>query len=110
MLDYMADPEELGKNLGDDLAEGKPTLPLIHAMANGTQEQADFIKDTIRNGNRDAYLDVLSIIQSTGSLAYTAQYAEKEAASAISALSIIPASEYKDAMEQLALFSIQRSY
>lgn len=110
MLDYMADPEELGKNLGDDLAEGKPTLPLIHAMANGTQEQSDFIKETIKNGNRDAYLDVLSIIQSTGSLDYTAKFADKEAERAIEALSILPDSKYKDAMEQLALFSIQRSY
>lgn len=110
MLDYMANPEELGKNLGDDLAEGKPTLPLIHAMANGTAEQATFIKETIKSGNRDAYLDVLAIIQSTGSLDYTAKFAEEEAEKAIQALSIIPENTYTDAMKQLALFSIQRSY
>jgi len=110
MLDYTADVEELGKNLGDDLAEGKPTLPLIHAMANGTEEQANFIKETIKNGNRDAYLDILAIIKSTGSLDYTATFAEKEAQRAIDALSQLPNNDYKTAMEQLALFSIQRSY
>jgi len=110
MLDYTADVKELGKNLGDDLAEGKPTLPLIHAMANGTEEQANFIRETIKNGNRAAYLDILSIIKSTGSLAYTAAFADREAQKAIDALSDIPDSDYKHAMEQLALFSIQRSY
>jgi len=110
MLDYTADVAELGKNLGDDLAEGKPTLPLIHAMAHGTAEQSKFIKETIKNGNRDAYLDILAIIKSTGSLDYTAQLADQEAQKAIDALSNIPDSNYKQAMEQLALFSIQRSY
>jgi len=110
MLDYMADADELGKNLGDDLAEGKPTLPLIHAMTNGSEEQASFIKETIKAGNRDAYPEVLNIIKATGSLDYTAQFAQKEAQLAIDALSIIPSSEYKDAMQKLALFSIQRSH
>ncbi len=110
MLDYTANVDELGKNLGDDLAEGKPTLPLIHAMANGTAEQAEFIRETIKNGNRDAYLDILAIIKSTGSLDYTAEFADQEAKKAIDALSTIADSNFKTAMEQLALFSIQRSY
>ncbi|ORU91055.1 MAG: octaprenyl diphosphate synthase [Cycloclasticus sp. symbiont of Poecilosclerida sp. N] len=110
MLDYTANVEELGKNLGDDLAEGKPSLPLIHAMINGTQEHANFIKQTIKDGDRDAYLEVLAIIKSTGSLDYTANFAEQQAKKAIDALGNIPNSKYKDAMEQLALFSIQRSY
>ncbi|MDX2425899.1 MAG: octaprenyl diphosphate synthase [Cycloclasticus sp.] len=110
MLDYMADPGELGKNLGDDLAEGKPTLPLIHAIAYGTEEQASFIKKTIKEGNRDAYSEILAIIHSTGSLDYTMQFAAKEAQKAIDALSNIIDSPYKNAMRQLALFSIQRSY
>ncbi len=110
MLDYTANVDELGKNLGDDLAEGKPTLPLIHAMANGTAEQAEFIRETIKNGNRDAYLDILAIIKSTGSLDYTAEFADQEAKKAIDALSSIADSNFKTAMEQLALFSIQRSY
>ena len=110
MLDYTADAEKLGKNLGDDLAEGKPTLPLIHAMATGTKEQADFIKKTIKEGNRTAHMDILSIIKSTGSLAYTAEFADKEAQKAIDALRDIADNDYKLAMEQLALFSIQRSH
>lgn len=110
MLDYMADAEELGKNLGDDLAEGKPTLPLIHAMNHGTQEQAEFIKKTIQNGNREAYPEILEIIKATGSLDYTAKFAKKEAHLAIEALSDISDSEHKKAMQELALFSIQRSY
>jgi len=110
MLDYTADADELGKNLGDDLAEGKPTLPLIHAMQHGSKQQADFIKETITKGDRTSYLDILAIIKSTGSLEYTAAFADKEAQKAIDALSILPNSDYKKAMEQLALFSIQRNY
>jgi octaprenyl-diphosphate synthase len=102
MLDYIADPGELGKNLADDLAEGKPT--------HGTEEQANFIKKTIKEGNRDAYSEILAIIHSTGSLDYTMQFAAKEAQKAIDALSNIIDSPYKNAMQQLALFSIQRSY
>ena len=110
MLDYTADETELGKNLGDDLAEGKPTLPLIHAMHHGTEKQAHFIKETIQQGNRAAYPDVLSIIQSAGSLDYTAKFADMEAQKAINNLSSLPNSDYKTAMEQLALFAIQRGY
>ncbi|MBL4743361.1 MAG: octaprenyl diphosphate synthase [Cycloclasticus sp.] len=110
MLDYIADADELGKNLGDDLAEGKPTLPLIHAMLHGSQEQSTFIKDTIKNGNRDAYLEILAIIKETGSLDYTAKFAKLEAQKSINALKHIPDSQYKTAMEQLALFSIQRNF
>ena len=110
MLDYTADPDQLGKNLGDDLAEGKPTLPLIHAMTHGTEEQANTIRNTIKEGNRDAYPIVLDIIKQTGSLEYTAEFAKNEAKKAIEALSIVADSEYKDAMKELALFSIQRSF
>ncbi|PHS71841.1 MAG: octaprenyl diphosphate synthase [Cycloclasticus sp.] len=110
MLDYIADVEALGKNLGDDLAEGKPTLPLIHAMANGTDEQVKFIRETIKNGDRAAYLDILDIIKSTGSLDYTAKYAQGEAQKAIDALVGIPDNKFKKAMEELALFSIQRNF
>lgn len=110
MLDYMANPEDLGKNLGDDLAEGKPTLPLIHAMANGTKLQSDFISDTIKQGNRDAYPEILSIIKQTGSLEYTSEFAKTEAVKAITCLAPLENSSYKTTMEQLALFSIQRNF
>lgn len=110
MLDYTADPKELGKNLGDDLAEGKPTLPLIHAMSNGTNQQADFIRDAIKQGNRDAYTEVLSILEQTGSIEYTARFAKTEAEKAITCLTPLEDSTYKATMKQLALFSIQRNF
>ncbi|ORU90413.1 MAG: octaprenyl diphosphate synthase [Cycloclasticus sp. symbiont of Poecilosclerida sp. M] len=110
MLDYIADPGELGKNLGDDLAEGKPTLPLIHAMQHGTESQSQLIKKAIKEGDRSAYSDILNILKDSGSLEYTEIFAENEATKAIAALSGIADSQHKDAMEQLALFSIQRSY
>ena len=110
LLDYTADPETLGKNLGDDLAEGKPTLPLIRAMQTGEPEQVAFIKQTIESGNRDAHPKVLEMVQKIGAVDYTAQRAREEADLAIEALAMIPDSPYKNAMQQLAEFSIQRSY
>ena len=110
MLDYTANQEELGKNLGDDLAEGKPTLPLIHAMEHGNQQQIQFIRDAIKQGNREAHADVLKIINETGSLQYTAQFAAKQAQLAIASIEILEDSTYKETMKQLALFSIQRKH
>ncbi|MGL4466586.1 MAG: octaprenyl diphosphate synthase, partial [Plesiomonas shigelloides] len=90
LLDYSAG-NELGKNLGDDLNEGKPTLPLLHAMHNGTPEQAAMIRKAIEEGNgRDLLDPVLAAMQACGSLAYTQQRAEEEADKAIQALSCIP--------------------
>jgi octaprenyl-diphosphate synthase len=110
ILDYTADPETLGKNLGDDLAEGKPTLPLIHAMQHGNPEQAQLIKQAIESGDRNSHANILQVVQNIGSVDYTAQRAREEADRAIEALSVIPDSSYKEAMKQLAYFSIQRSY
>ncbi|MDD2800442.1 MAG: octaprenyl diphosphate synthase [Methylococcales bacterium] len=109
-LDYKATKEELGKNLGDDLAEGKPTLPLIYAIQNSNKTDADLIIDAIKNGNRDAFAEIYSIVQSTKAIDYTEQRAEEEAQKAISALAVLPDSEYKTALIQLAQFSVQRNY
>jgi len=109
-LDYKATKEELGKNLGDDLAEGKPTLPLIYAIQNSSKSDADLIIDAIKNGNRDAFAEIYSIVQSTKAIDYTEQRAEEEAQKAISALAVLPDSEYKAALIQLAQFSVQRNY
>lgn len=109
-LDYKATKEELGKNLGDDLAEGKPTLPLIYAIQNSSKSDADLIIDAIKNGNRDAFAEIYSIVQSTKAIDYTEQRAEEEAQKAISALAVLPDSEYKTALIQLAQFSVQRNY
>ena len=110
VLDYRANPEELGKNLGDDLAEGKPTLPLIYAIEHGTADQASLLKEAIEEGNRDNLKDVYAIVESTDAIAYTAERASQEAEKAIAALDCIPASDYKEALIRLAQFSVERSY
>jgi len=109
-LDYKADPEDLGKNLGDDLAEGKPTLPLIYAIDHGTEEQAALLRETIQEGDRNRFREVYEIIESTNAIEYTMLRAREEAEKAIDAISKLPPSEYKDALVRLAQFSVERSY
>ncbi|MDH3560355.1 MAG: octaprenyl diphosphate synthase [Gammaproteobacteria bacterium] len=110
VLDYSASPEDTGKNLGDDLAEGKPTLPLIHAMKKGTPDQARLIRKAIENGGHDNMSAVCAAIESTGGIPYTAQAAQREADLAIAALDPLPASQYKEALYSLAEFSVNRTY
>lgn len=109
-LDYKATTEELGKNLGDDLAEGKPTLPLIYAIQNGSPEEAAIIVDAIRNGKREAFNEVYAVVKRTQAIAYTEQRAEDAAQKAIDALGVLPDSDYKTALTLLAKFSVQRNY
>ncbi len=109
-LDYKANQDDLGKNLGDDLAEGKPTLPLIYAIKNGTKNEADIIIDAIKNGNRDVFNDVYAIVQRTEAITYTEQRANEEAQKAIDSLMLLPESKYKEALILLAKFSVQRNY
>jgi len=110
VLDYSASPEDTGKNVGDDLAEGKPTLPLIHAIHKGTPAQASLIRKAIENGGHDNMQSVCAIIESTGAIPYTAHAAQREADLAIAALEPLPASAYKDALYGLAEFSVNRTY
>lgn len=110
LLDYQSSSEEMGKNTGDDLAEGKPTLPLIEAMQRGTVEQADIIKSAIENGELDKLDIILEIVQNTGALGYTRNAAQAESEAAIAAVTALPASEYKDALINLALFSTSRTF
>lgn len=110
VLDYKADPEELGKNLGDDLAEGKPTLPLIYAMEHGDDVQAAMLRKTIEQGDRERFKEVYVIVESTNAIAYTSQRARQEAEKAIAALNCLPSSEFKQALIRLAQFSVERSY
>ena len=110
VLDYSASPEAIGKNVGDDLAAGKPTLPLIHAMRKGTAKQVSLIRHAIENGGRDHIGEVLEAIESTDALAYTARSAQEEAKKAAESLAPIPASVYKDALYALAEFSVSRTY
>jgi len=111
VMDYTADAKEMGKNVGDDLAEGKPTLPLLYAMQHGTEAQKKLIKDAIELGNGMNNLDaIIAAMQETGSLTYTQQKAEDEADKAIKALNIIPDSIYKQALIALAHIAANRSF
>ena len=111
LLDYSADGKTLGKNVGDDLSEGKPTLPLLHAMRNGTPEQAAMIRSAIEQGNGRHLLEpVLETMQQCGSLAWTRESAEREADKAIDALKILPESPWRSALEALAHMSVQREF
>lgn len=107
-LDYEASAEELGKNLGDDLAEGKPTLPLIYAMKAGTDAQRALIRETILEGGLEQMSEIQQIIRDTGALDYTAARAREAADSAIEMLTAIPDNEYRHALMSLAEFAIQR--
>ncbi len=107
-LDYDASPDELGKNLGDDLAEGKPTLPLIYAMQHGSEENRELIRKAIESDGIDFLEQIQRIVESTGALEYTASRAQQAADSAIEALSNIPQSAHKDAMVAVAEFAVKR--
>jgi octaprenyl-diphosphate synthase len=110
VLDYSRGNQLLGKNIGDDLAEGKPTLPLIRALHNGDEKQRLLLRDAIERGGLDTIDDVVAAIEATGSLAYTARRAEDEAQLARQALTEIPDSPHKQALLDLAYFSVHRDY
>lgn len=110
ILDYTADSEAMGKNVGDDLAEGKPTLPLINAIERSEGDDKILLENAITDASRDNLGAVLNIIEKTGSLAYTARIAREQAALAQQALTVLPESGYKDALMALAQFSVERTY
>jgi octaprenyl-diphosphate synthase len=110
VLDYQSSGEELGKNLGDDLAEGKPTLPLIYALRTGNDEQRALIRRAVEEGNVEQLEQITTAIESTGGLAYTARLARREAALAIEAIATLPDSAYKQALRELADFAVERTY
>ena len=110
VLDYSGDQEEIGKSLGDDLAEGKPTLPLIHVMQHGNVEQAACVRRAIETGGRDEFPAVLAAVQATGALDETRRYAEAEAAIAQKALERLPASQYKESLIELSSFAVARRH
>jgi octaprenyl-diphosphate synthase len=109
-LDYQADIGALGKNLGDDLAEGKPTLPLIFALAHGDEAQREVLKQSIVEGDRERFQEVYAIIEATQAIPYTLSRARQEAESAIAALQPLQDSPCKEALVQLAMFSVERSF
>lgn len=110
MLDYSGNNQDTGKNLGDDLAEGKPTLPLIYAMRVGTPEQAAIIRKAIEEGGKDGFQPVLDVIRQTAALDYAKQCAEAEVATATAAIASLPDSENKKCLLELASFAVTRNY
>jgi octaprenyl-diphosphate synthase len=109
-LDYTGDAQALGKNVGDDLAEGKPTLPLIHAMATGSAAQASLIAEAIREGDASRLPEILAIVQQTGSMTYTLDAARTQVEQALRQLSLLPDNNYTSTMAQLAEFALARSH
>jgi octaprenyl-diphosphate synthase len=107
-LDYQSNSAELGKNVGDDLAEGKPTLPLIHALKNGSPADQALIRTAILEGGLDQLQRITAAIESTGGLAYTARLARRESDLAIEALAGLPDSVFKQALRDLADFAVNR--
>lgn len=110
VLDYSSEEAATGKHLGDDLAEGKPTLPLILAMEHGTPEQAACVRSAIENGSRDAFADVLAAIGACGALEASREHARAEAARAAKALNVLPPSVFKEALLQLSSFAVERNF
>ncbi|XHN45782.1 Polyprenyl synthetase [Lonepinella sp. MS14436] len=111
ILDYSASAAALGKNIGDDLAEGKPTLPLLHAMRHGSPEQSELIRHAIlQGGQRDIIDQVLAIMAEHKSLDHAMARAKQEAQKAVQAIAILPDSIYKQALISLAYLSVDRTY
>lgn len=110
VLDYTADGKEMGKNVGDDLAEGKPTLPLLYAMQKGTDAEREMIVEAIEKSNgMDRLEEILAAMHSTGSLEYTTRIAHQEADKAIAALDPLPDSPEKQALIALAHLAVKRN-
>jgi octaprenyl-diphosphate synthase len=110
VLDYRSDPEQRGKNIGDDLAEGKPTLPLIHALqATSDASARGLIREAIESGGLAQLDPVLAAIESTGALEYTRRLAKDETDQALTALHALPETPYKKALAALARFAVERT-
>ena len=108
-LDYTGDPAEMGKNVGDDLSEGKPTLPLLYAQNNTTPEERAMIRAGIREGGGDYLSDIIASVASSGALELTTEKAKQHASKAASFLDTLPDSAYKHALEGLVNYAVTRS-
>jgi len=110
VLDYSADEAQTGKHLGDDLAEGKPTLPLIYAMQHGTPQQAAVVREAIEQGDVSRFTEVLNIIRDTGALDFTRQQALQEAEAARACIAGLVDSKHKQCLLELAHFAATRQF
>ena len=110
VLDYSGDERTTGKHLGDDLSEGKPTLPLIHVMQHGNSQQSAVVRKAIEEGGREDFPAVIDAIRATGALGEARRRAQTESSLAMDALSRLPSSTYKDSLVQLTEFAVARNY
>jgi octaprenyl-diphosphate synthase len=110
VLDYSGEEAETGKHIGDDLAEGKPTLPLIHVLKHGTPEQQACVRKAIEEGGRDMFPEVLAAVKGSGALEAARNYARAEAQTAVDSIAQLPASIYKNALIELPAFSVVRRF
>jgi octaprenyl-diphosphate synthase len=110
VLDYAGDASEIGKNVGDDLREGKPTMPLIYLMEHGTPEQRELVRTCIEQGDEEHFDTVLAAITTSGALDYTRRQAEIAAERASAAIADLPEGVYKESLLQLAHFSVNRTH
>ncbi len=110
VLDYSGEAGETGKNLGDDLAEGKPTLPLIYAIRNGDDAERRLVREAIANGDRSNMEAVVAAIRATGAIDYSRAAAHREAETAMASIAHLTDSPHKDALLQLALFAVERRF
>ncbi|UTF59585.1 polyprenyl synthetase family protein [Gilvimarinus sp. DA14] len=109
-LDYKGDADTLGKNVGDDLAEGKPTLPLIYAMSRAADADRELIRAAISNSDASKLQQVVAIVEATGAMDYTLQAAERAVEAALASLKSVPESRYRQALVEIAQFSLGRNH
>ena len=110
VLDYSGDAAHTGKNLGDDLKQGKPTLPLIHVLQRGSAEQASLVRSAIESGGRENFGPVLEAIRATGALEYVREKAKDEVSLAREAIAALSTSSYRDSLLELSAFAVERDY
>jgi octaprenyl-diphosphate synthase len=110
LLDYRGDAASLGKNVGDDLAEGKPTLPLIYTLREGSTEQAQLVRKAIQKGSIDDLQSIQHAVEASGALQYTADLARDYANRAIACLELLPDSAYRQALIQISHFAVARTH
>ena len=110
VLDYSGNAADIGKNVGDDLREGKPTLPLIYLLQNGTDSERALVRDCIAQGDEAHFDEILSAITQSGALEYTRKRAAEASQRAIKAIATLPDSDYKSALTDLAVFSVSRNH
>lgn len=110
VLDYSGNAAEIGKNVGDDLREGKPTLPLIYLMQHGTPPQRELVRTCIENGDEQHFDQILAAITTSGALEYTTGQAQRAAEKATTALASWPDSQFKNSLLELSSFAVKRNY